>query len=258
VSVDQKRALAAVWTDREAAESYRFRAPYPAPVFDVLRRLAVAPYAVLDVGAGTGAVTRGVLSFASRVDAVEPSEAMLAEARRLPGGDDRRIHWILGTAETARLAPPYGLITCGQSLHWMDHDVVMPRFAAALLPGGVLAALDREWEYPPEWRAGLVEIIQRYSPLKDPPLFVDLFGELQRRGLFDRLGFQRTSVISSAQTVDDFVRALQSTSTLSRVTLGDRTDAFATDVRALFERLGIDRVVVPVAGNVVWGRPKRP
>jgi SAM-dependent methyltransferase len=258
VTVDQRRALAEVWTDREAAELYRYRAPYPGPVFDILRRLSVAPPVVLDVGAGTGAVARRALSFATRVDAIEPSEAMLSEARRLPGGDDPRIRWIRGTAESAPLTSPYGLITCGQSLHWMDHEVVMPRFADALAPGGVLAALDRDEEYAPEWRAQLVAIIQRYSPLEKKPFFVDLFGELQRRRLFERLGFQRTSVVPLVEPVDDLIRALQSTSTLSRVTLGDRTDAFASDVRGLFERLGIGRVVVPVAGTVVWGRPKRP
>lgn len=255
MTVDQKHSLAAVWTDREAAELYRYRAPYPEPVFEILHRLIVAPHAVLDVGAGTGAVARRLLAFAARVDAVEPSAAMLAEARSLPGGDDPRIRWIRGTAESARLDPPYGLITCGQSLHWMDHELVMPRFAGALAPGGVLAALDRDEEYAPAWRAKLVAIIQRYSPLEKKDAFVDLFGELQRRGLFERLGFQRTSVVPLTESVEDLIRALQSTSTLSRVTLGARTDEFAAEVRALFQRLGLERVVVAVAGDLVWGRP---
>jgi SAM-dependent methyltransferase len=255
VTVDQKRALAEVWMDREAAELYRYRAPYPEPVFEILRRLSVPPRVVLDVGAGTGAVARRLLSFAARVEAVEPSEAMLAEGRGLPGGDDPRIRWIRGTAESAPLDPPYGLITCGQSLHWMDHEVVMPRFAAALAAGGVLAALDRDEEYAPAWRAQLVAIIRRYSPIEKKPFFLDLFGELQRRGLFERLGFQRSSVVPLVEPVDDLIRALQSTSTLSRVTLGARTDEFADEVRALFRRLGIERAVLLVAGDVVWGRP---
>lgn len=258
MTVDQRRALAEVWTDREAAELYRYRAPYPEPVFETLRRLSVEPPVVLDVGAGTGAVARRVLSFAARVDAIEPSAAMLAEGRGLPGGDDPRIRWIRGTAESAPLDPPYGLITCGQSLHWMDHEVVMPRFAAALAPGGVLAALDRDEEYAPAWRAQLVTIIQRYSPLEKKPFFVDLFGELQRRGLFERLGFRRSSVVPLVEPVDDLIRSLQSTSTLSRVTLGPRTDEFADEVRALFRRLGVERAVLFVAGDVVWGRPLRP
>ena len=45
--------------------------------------------------------------------------------------------------ETAPLDPPYALVTAGESLHWMAWEVVLPRFAAALVPGGLLAIADR-------------------------------------------------------------------------------------------------------------------
>jgi hypothetical protein len=73
---------------------------------------------------------------------------------------------------------------------------------------------------------------------------------------FERHGFQRTSLVPIDQSVADFVGALQSTSTLSRVMQADRSEAFAADVRALFARVGEDRVRYGAAGNVVWGRPR--
>jgi SAM-dependent methyltransferase len=255
VTVELRRSLAAVWTAPDAARAYRNRPPYPAPVFEILRSLIVAPRIILDAGCGTGALARRMTEFAGRVDAVDPSPAMLEEAMRLPGGNDSRIRWIVGPAETAPLDPPYGLITTGQSLHWMDHEVVMPRFRAALAPGGRLAATDIDWEYPPEWRDDLVAIIKRYAAARPKPLGDDLFGGLVARGLFERSGFQRTSEVQVEQSIDEFVGALQSTSTLSRVMLGDRTDLLATEIRALFARLGLDRVRFAVAGTVVWGRP---
>jgi SAM-dependent methyltransferase len=257
VSVDTKRALASVWQEPDVARVYRYRPPYPQPVFDILRRLIVGPRTILDAGCGTGALTRHMAVFAARVDAIDPSEAMIEEGRRLPGGDDARIHWAVGSAETAPLDPPYGLITTGQSLHWMDHAVVMPRFHDALAPGGRLAALDIEWDYPAAWRDKLIGVIERYSPAR-PQSFFDIFGDIQRRGLFERHGYQRTSTTAFEQSVDDFVLALQSTSSLSRVTLGAGTDAFAAEVRALFTSLGIGRVAFPISGNVVWGRPLHP
>ena len=130
-------SLGEVFKDETVASLYRRRPPYPAAVFAMLRRRLVAPRTVLDAGAGTGALARGMASFAERVDAVEPSAAMIAEARRVPGGGDQRIRWIPGRAEDAPLAPPYGLITCGASLHWMDLAVVLPRFRGALAPGAV-------------------------------------------------------------------------------------------------------------------------
>ena len=257
MSVDQRRALALVWRDREAANLYRYRAPYPSTLFEALRRFIVAPPVILDAGCGTGALSRHLTTFANRIDAIDPSEAMIAEGKRLPGGDDPRIRWIVGTAEAAPLEPPYGLITCGKSLHWMEHDVVMPRFADALAPGGRLVVVDDDVEYPSLWKKDVIAIIERYSPV-NPSRFKDLFGELQGRGLFERQGFLKTTVIPFEQSVEDFIRGLQSTSSLSRVTLGERTDAFAADVRALFTRLGITRLVLPVAAGLVWGRPLRP
>jgi SAM-dependent methyltransferase len=255
MTVELKRTLGAVWREPDVASTYRYRPPYPSPVFDILRRLIVEPRAVLDAGCGTGALTRHMRAFAARIDAVDPSAAMIDEARRLPGGEDPTINWIVGSAETAALHPPYGLVTTGQSLHWMDHEIVMPRFRDVLAPGGYLAATDIEWEYPPAWRDKLIAIIKDYSPITPKDFVVDLFGDLARRGLFERAGFQRTSLVPVDLPVDDFVMALQSTSSLSRVSLRERTGELAGDVRALFSEIGESRVRFAVFGNVVWGRP---
>jgi SAM-dependent methyltransferase len=255
MTVELKRRLGAVWREPDIAHLYQYRPAYPTPVFDILRRLIAEPRTVLDAGCGTGALTRRMTAFASRIDAVDPSAAMIDEAQRLPGGNDPRINWIVAPAETAPLAPPYGLITTGQSLHWMDHEVVMPRFRDSLAPGGFLAATDIDWEYPPAWRDKLTEIIKSYSPVSASSIAVDLFGDLARRGLFERAGFQRTSLVPVDLSVDDFVNALQSTSSLSSASLQERTAAFGNDVRALFATLESDRVRFAVAANLVWGRP---
>ena len=255
MTVELKRTLGAVWREPDVARLYRYRPAYPAPVFDILRRLIVEPHAVLDAGCGTGALTRQMTAFAARIDAVDASAAMIDEAQRLPGGRDPRINWIVGPAETTPLDPPYGLITTGQSLHWMDHDVVMPRFRDALAAGAFLAATDIDWEYPPVWREKLIAIFEKYSPANSKGFVVDLFGDLVRRGLFQRAGFQRTTIVPVDLSIDDFVSALHSTSSLSRVSLQERTDAFAGEVRALFASLGLDRARFGVAGNVLWGRP---
>ena len=255
MTVELKRRLGAVWREPDIAQLYQYRPAYPAPVFDVLRRLIVEPRTVLDAGCGTGALTRRMTAFAARIDAVDPSAAMIDEAQRLPGGRDARIRWIVGPAETAPLDPPYGLITTGQSLHWMDHEVVMPRFRDSLAPGGFLVATDIDWEYAPAWRDRLIDIVKKYSPVNASALAVDLFGDLARRGLFERAGFQRTSLVPVDLSIDELVNALRSTSSLSRVSLQERTEAFGNEVRALFAELESDRARFAVAANVVWGRP---
>jgi SAM-dependent methyltransferase len=256
-TVELKQRLASVWTDPNVARLYRFRPDYPARAFAIVERLLVAPRTILDVGCGNGALTRGLTAFASRIDAVDPSAAMLAEARSLPGGTSERIRWINGPAETAPLDPPYALVTCGSSLHWMDHDVVMPRFADALAPGGRLVVLDVDWDFAPGWRADLRALINRFSP-ETKGFAADLLGDLVRRGLFQRHGFERTASFAVDQSIDDFVAMLQSTSSLSSVMQRERTDGFARETRALFGRLGLDRARYAASATAVWGRPLRP
>ena len=263
-------SLGEVFADPAVAHAYRQRAPYPDETFTILERLIVEPRNVLDAGAGNGMLARPMLRFASRVDAVDPSTAMIAEGRRLPGGDDPRLHWIVGTAEESPLEPPYGLITAGSSLHWMDHARVMPRFAASLAPGARLAILETDdGEHPlPE----MLQITERYSELSHHADLTDMLKglnvasgcrhgvdkALDASGWFIREGEQRTAAVSLCRSVEEYLEFLHSTSTLARVRLGDRADRFDADVRDLFARNGMSSIERQVVGVVVWGKVVRP
>lgn len=100
--------LGEVFGDPDVARVYSYRSPYPAAVFTRLRWLLVAPGTVLDAGAGTGVLARSMVSFAERVDAVDPSEATIAVGRKLPDGEDRRIR------STPRTFTVHTETTCGR------------------------------------------------------------------------------------------------------------------------------------------------
>ena len=118
---------AAQFKDAAVAAAYRYRPEYPEALFPMLADLVVGrPRLVLDVGCGTGFVARPLVSLVDRVDGVDFSAPMLEIARGLPNGDHPNIHWIHGPIEEVELDPPYGLITAGASLHWMEWPVVMP------------------------------------------------------------------------------------------------------------------------------------
>ncbi len=248
--------LAVVFRDRDVAKAYRHRAPYPDETFTILAGLLVEPHTVLDAGAGSGALAREMLRFASRVDAVDPSAAMIEEGGQLPGGDDPRLRWISGTAEDAPLEPPYGLITAGTSIHWMDPGIVMPRFAAVLAPGAVLAVVERDdGDFPvPE----LLGVIKRYSELHADHVdgFPERIAALEGSGRFVLEGERRTAPVALRRTVDEYLEYLHSTSTLARVRLGDQAASFDVDVRAVFAQRGMAVVEQQVVGQVAWGRPR--
>jgi SAM-dependent methyltransferase len=97
-----------------------------------------APLRVLDLAAGTGKLTTGLLRQDAEVVAVEPDTAMLAELRRhLPG-----VRALAGTAEQIPLADgSVDAIVAGQAMHWFDLGRALPEMARVLAPGGVLAGL---------------------------------------------------------------------------------------------------------------------
>ena len=257
MSTTRPRELGRAFEDADVARNYRHRQPYPAEIFEILRRLVVEPRTILDAGCGTGALTIGLARFARRVDAIDPSVAMLREARGMPGADNERIRWIQGTAETAPIDPPYGLVTAGISIHWMDPDVVMPRFGAALAPGGHLAIVDMDSTYgEQEWRGDFLTLIRAFSPITHYEWETELVRALETSGHFVREGEAAAAPVAVEQSVDDYMAMLASTSSLSRTTLGPRADDFERQARAIFARQGMTTVRADVTSGVVWGRPQ--
>lgn len=110
------------------------------------------PLRVLDLGAGTGKLTAGLLRRTDEVVAVEPDTDMLAELRRrMPG-----VRALAGTAE--RL--PFGdasvdAVVAGQAIHWFDLDRALPEIARVLTPGGVFGGLWNIDDDRVPWVAGL-------------------------------------------------------------------------------------------------------
>ena len=246
------RALGAVFADPDVARAYRQRPPYAEDTFTVLEGLLVGPRIVLDLGSGSGPLAREITRFAQRVDAVDPSAAMIAEGQWLTGGRDPRLRWINGTAEDAPLDPPYGLATAGTSVHWFDPARVMPRLAAALVPGAKLAIVEvDDGEHP---LPGMVEILRRYSEAHHREV-TEVVRDLVAGGHFEREGERRLAPVTVRRSLDEYLEYLHSTSAYARVQLGPRADAFDAEVRALFGRLELTAIEREYVTVVTWGRP---
>jgi len=238
-------------------EAYHLRPPYPAEVFKMLTGLITdEPHAVLDVGCGTGNIARSLVRLLERVDAVDFSLTMIEKGRSLPGGDHPNLNWIHGCAEDAPLNPPYALVTAGQALHWMDWDIVLPRFREALTPRGYLAIVDTR-ELPLPWTGELGQIIKRSSTNPDYQP-INLIEELEKRRLFHLLGEKKTAPVSFAQSIDDYVKSFHSMSSLSRQHMTAHTaSAFDDEIRALLSKFGAtSKVEMQVVGTVLWGVPE--
>jgi SAM-dependent methyltransferase len=93
---------------------------------------------LLDLGAGTGKLTRALVPYARRVIAVDPGPKMLAQLRRAAPEAEA----LLGEAESIPLAKSsVDAVVCGQSFHWFRHDEALPEIHRVLRSGGGVALL---------------------------------------------------------------------------------------------------------------------
>lgn len=247
---------ASQFADPSVVAAYRCRPPYPDEVFDILTGLVRdQPRAVLDVGTGTGEIARGLVGRVARVDAVDPSPGMIAVGRRLPDGDHPKLTWIEGYAEDVALQPPYALVTAGASLHWMDWNVVLPRFRAALTERGVLALIGQH-EGPYPWTADVLSVIRRCSTNRRYQLY-DLIEELEQRSLFRVIDQAITAPVEYTRTVAEYVESFHARNGLSRDRMEPTVAAdFDRSVAALVAPHAHDGLLrLQVAGKIVWGEP---
>lgn len=140
----------------QAAALYdAIRPSYPADALEWM--LGDRPGDIVDVGAGTGLLTRGLIDAGHRVTAVEPDPQMLGKLMDATPGliaGDR------GEAEALPLPDASAdAITAGQAFHWFDRDRALPEFHRVLRSDGVLAPVWNVRDEAVPWVAALSEII---------------------------------------------------------------------------------------------------
>ncbi len=207
----------------------RARPEYPQEAVEwIAQELGLrAGRSVLDVGAGTGKLTRALVQTGVRVIAVEPGEAMLAQLRRaVPGAEA-----LLGAAENIPLADDsVDAVTAGQAFHWFRHDEALPELHRVLRSGGGVALL---WNWRDQEQPLQQEVNELVAPFVPPgrphggawvrPLEASpLFGPIERRtfdfeqrldadALAERIGsisFVAAAPIAERERLEDRLRRL--------------------------------------------------
>lgn len=143
-----------------SAEVYeRGRPGYPeAAVAFVADRFGIgAGTDVVDVGAGTGKLTRLVAALGAHVVAVEP----VAEMRAMFSATVAEVEVLEGQAEALPLpAASADVVVCGQAFHWFEPRGALEEFARILRPGGGLALLWNVRDESVPWVAELSRIVR--------------------------------------------------------------------------------------------------
>lgn len=249
--------FASQFSDPSVVEAYWTRPPYPRTVFTKLASLiAGASARVLELGAGSGDLTFGLAPLVDSIDAVDPSEPMLAAARAQKPGSVRNVRWFLEAAEAFAPIGRYDLAVAAESLHWMRWRDVLPKIGRALAKGGVLAiVVDRRFSNLP-WDAQVRTLVARHSTNRGYAPY-DVVSELTSRGLFTEMGRETITETGFSQTIDDYIESFHTRNGFSRDRMRPAAAAaFDADVRALVLAHRLTGVVSgEVSSTVVWGLP---
>ncbi|MGO1838780.1 MAG: methyltransferase domain-containing protein [Candidatus Microbacterium stercoravium] len=243
MTIDLARSFAS------GARAYEmYRPPYPAALFDDIRRIAGAGWQrrVLDIGAGTGRAALELARRGARIDAVEPSDDMLSvlTGRLADEGLTSRVTVRKGTFEDIAVGSAYGAVVAAQSFHWTDRSTRWSRLASLLSSDARAFLFWNAWALYPEHH-DLRGIARVYAAIA-PELPADLPRELGSRMWADeeidahpdvRLETRKTYTWTHHMPVSEYIGLLRTVS------------QYAVAPEALRRRLF--EALAPVVGDTV-------
>ena len=208
----------------EVADAYeRARPGYPD---DAVRWLVGdEPLDVIDLGAGTGKLTRSLVALGHRVTAVEPLPEMRAQLEAAVPVTPA----LAGAAESLPLPDASAdVVTSAQAFHWFDHARALPEITRVLRPSGRLALVWNSRDDRDPWMARLSGIIGNETVEES-----DVATILDASRLFESAA---TAEFSFTQTLDreGLLDLVRSRSYCAKLALDDREPILAA-VGALYD-----------------------
>ena len=254
--------------DEIAAEYDRHRPAYPDELVDQACQVAGIGSGdhVLEVGCGSGQLTRGLVARGLHVTALEPGKSLIALARQnLEGAAG--VEFVNAQFEEALLRrEQFQAVFSASAFHWIDPEVSWQKTADVLVPGGTLALVQYCGIEEPRSKRdqeAVLAVMRKVAPdiAANWPAYRDLDATLagveQRRGnvseawawlgSYDIGQDYARSLFGDVQlavmpkliehTPDQLNAAVRTMSFYARLSPGQR-QALEREYKAIYERLG--------------------
>ena len=239
------------------AEAYeRARPSYPPDaVAEIVRRLDLRPgRTLLELGAGTGKLTRLLVPTGARVVALEPVASMRATLSRVINGA-AGVEVVDGTAEAIPLpAASVDAVVVAQAFHWFDAIRALSEIHRVLRPDGrLLLAMNQRDESVP-WVRALGDLIRTLAG--DEPQVWDhgWRASLRRCALFEpwtSVAFRHAQMLTREGVLD----RVASVSFVAAAEPSAQAEVLA-DVEALLrddpDTTGRDTIELPYDTTLLW------
>ncbi len=254
------RAPETVDFGRAAGDYAKHRHGFPPALFDRIVALGLLrPGTVaLDLGTGTGTVARGLAQRGATVTALDPSTALMEEARALDAAAGVSVDYVEGKAEDTGLAADgYDLIVAGQCWHWFDRPKAVAEARRLLRPGGVLAIAHFDWlPLPGNVVEATEKLIVAYNPAwkmgGGAGIYARWYTDLRAGGIADVQGFSfDTDAPYTHEAWRGRIRASAGVAASLDAATVETFDAELAGILA--ERFPDDPLAVPHCVSAVWG-----
>jgi SAM-dependent methyltransferase len=179
-----------IWNGR--ADEYDAVRPQPPEVLvDILTQFIEdeRPRLVVDLGSGTGLSTGLWAERAHRVIGIEPNDEMRGVAQqRLQRQGFPNVEFHAGRSNHTGLEDGcVDIVTCSQSLHWMEPHSTFAEVGRILRHGGLFVAYDYDWPPTVGW-----EVEQAYEQLMERVQHIEqALGGLHEQGRWEKEGHLR-------------------------------------------------------------------
>lgn len=153
---------------RTSADYAKYRDIYPEEFYRKIHSLGICTSGqnVLDVGTGTGVISRNMYRFGAKFTCTDIAENQIEQAKKLAAQGGMDIDFLC--CPTEKLDFPgntFDVVTACQCFFYFDHDVCAPTLAKLLKNGGKLALLYMGWlPYEDKIAGASEELVLKYNP----------------------------------------------------------------------------------------------